>query len=384
MAEYIDGEVLFHIEKHEDKQKCAACGSRNVIKQGRIDRKIQTLPIGRKRVWLWLHLHRLQCRECGALLQEPLLISSSKKRWTRVLGRYAIDLLKHMTIKSVADHLGMSWDTVKDIHKQALTQKFTRRKISRLRYLGIDEISVEHGYKFLTIVVDLETGKIVWVGDGRDQAAVVPFFRKLKQARARIEAIAMDMWPAFRNAATMYYPEAVIVYDRYHLVANYNTMLDTLRRQEYRQAREEEKTIYKGTRYLLLSSPIRVTTETAKERLNRLLELNQNLNTAYVLGEDFRLFWEQHSYEEAESFLDLWIDNALSSGIKLLEKFAKTVKEHRHGILNYYKYWISTARVEGINNKIKCLIRQAYGFRDKEYFKLRLYFLHKATYALTG
>jgi transposase len=137
-AEFDDGKVLFHITPREDTRQCATCGSHKVIKQGKVNRVIQTVPIGKKQVWLHLHLHRLKCKECDAVRQEPLRISLPKKRWTNRLGRYVLELLRHMTVKDVAAHLGMSWNTVKDIHKHALTRKFTQRKLKHLRYLGVD------------------------------------------------------------------------------------------------------------------------------------------------------------------------------------------------------------------------------------------------------
>ena len=113
-SEFSEGKVLFHIATREDTRQCASCGSRKVIKQGKVDRIIQTVPIGKKEVWLHLHLHRLKCKECNSVRQEPLRISFPKKRWTKHLRRYVLELLKHMTVKDVASHLGMSWNTVKD------------------------------------------------------------------------------------------------------------------------------------------------------------------------------------------------------------------------------------------------------------------------------
>jgi transposase len=384
-TEYGQGEVKFHIEKAHGKMRCSECESTNVIKYGRVTRWIRTVPIGKRKIWLVLHLHRLQCQHCDAVGLEPLLIALPKKRWTRSLRRYILDLLKHATVKDVASHLGMSWDTVKEIHQLALRQRFKRRRINHLRYLAVDEVSVRKGHSYLTVVVDLESGQVVWVAEGRQTSSLKPFIKRLKHAGAPIEAIAMDMWPAYISAVLSGYSQKVIVFDRYHVISDYNKMLDELRRREAAAASKVEKELYKGVRYLLLKSEEKVRDRpTAKAKLDRLLSLNKTLNIAYILKEELRNFWHCLTREEAQEYLGNWLQKAWSSGIRLLQKFANKIASHRSGLLNYFDHRITTAKVEGINNKIKVLKRQAYGFRDTEYFKLRIYFLRESTYALIG
>jgi hypothetical protein len=124
--------------------------------------------MGSKPVFFALHLHRLQCKSCKGLRQERVWVSFPKKRWTRMLARYVVELLRHTTVEDVARHLQMSWDTVKEIHAWALEKKFRRRRICHLKYLGIDEVSVRRGHRYLTVCVDLESGEVVWVGEGRE------------------------------------------------------------------------------------------------------------------------------------------------------------------------------------------------------------------------
>jgi len=384
-TEYREGAVIFHIEKAAEKQCCAACGSHSVIKKGRVVREIKTLPIGRKKVFLALHLHRLLCLSCGALKLEPLLVAIPKKRWTKALGRYVVELLKRATVQDVAMHLGMSWDTVKQIHTWALKRKFKRRRIKQLRCIGVDEIAVRKGHHYLTVVVDLQSGQVVWVSEGRTIESLEPFLKRLKQARASIEAIAMDMWPAYISAVLKHYSYKVIVFDRYHVVADCNKVIDELRRQEAAAASKDDKAVYKGVRYLLLKAGEKIKDGTkARARLERLLSLNQSLNTAYIMKEELRAFWNCDSRHEAEHYLFNWLQKAWASGIPLLKHLANKLAAHRTGLLNYFDHRITTGKVEGLNNKIKTLKRQAYGYRNVEYFKLRIYFLHESRYALIG
>jgi|SRR3990172_4953693 len=384
-TEYVKDGVVFHIKKSEGKVKCVSCGSREVIKFGGIRRRVKTLPIGFRLVWLEMHLHRIKCKECGWLGLEPLKLSEPKKSWTRALGRYILGMLKHMTIKSVAGHLRMSWDTVKDIHKWALKKRFKNRPLKHLRYLGVDEVAVRKGHRYLTIVLDLESGAVVWVKEGRDKGSLEEFIKRLKRSGAKIKGIAMDMWPPYMSVVLNHYPSSVLVFDHYHVISDYNRTLDALRNQEARVAPVRDKRVYKGMRYLLLRGAEKLeSNENGKAKLSELLKLNESLNVAYILKEELREFWSCGDIKEGREYLDNWLKKAWGSGIELLTKFANRLSSHRSGLLNYFKHHITTAKVEGVNNKIKTLKRMAYGFRDMEYFKLRIYALHEATYALIG
>ena len=384
-TEYRNGTIVFHIEKSDDKRVCVECGSDNVIKKGRFVRELRTVPIGGKLVFLAVHLHRHLCMECGALKQERIGLSDPRRRWTKALGRYVLSLMRFATVKDVARHLGMSWDTIKEIRKKALEMKFKRRKVRHIEYIGVDEIAVRKGHNYLTVVVDLESGEVVWACEGRDNTALEPFLRRLKRAGARIKGIAMDMWPAYIKAALECFSSKVIVFDRYHIISDYHRMLDKLRRLEASAAPKALKDVYKGVRYLLLKGGEKIEEGTkARHKLDQLLELNQSLNTAYIMKEDLRHLWDCDTLAQAKDYLDNWIQKAWSSGIGLLDKFGNRLASHRTGILNYFKHRITTGKVEGINNKIKVLKRKAYGFRDVEYFKLRIYNLHESRYALIG
>jgi len=145
------------------------------------------------------------------------------------------------------------------------------------------------------------------------------------------------------------------------------------------------KKVLKGTRWLLLKHPDHLDEKkNERQRLQEALDLNQSLATAYYLKEDLRPLWEQDSRRQAEQFLNDWIARAQASGIRRLHKFAHTLQAHRNGILNWYDYPISTAPLEGTNNKIKTMKRQAYGFRDLEFFKLKILAIHRSKFALVG
>lgn len=384
-TEFREGAVRFHIEKKPKHQVCSKCGSGDVIRKGQHIRAIRTLPIGKRPTFLVLHLHRLYCRTCEALQLEPILVADPKKHWAKALGRYIVDLLRHSTVEDVAQHLGMSWNTIKEIHLLSLRRKYSKRTFKHLKHLGIDEVAVRKGHSYITVVVDLETGAVVWVAPGRTAESLEAFFRKVKRSGAAIETIAMDMWPAYTTAALNHFSSKVIVFDRYHVIAMCNRMLDEVRRGAARDASLTERNVYVGVRYLLLQGEEKIgSNHEAHMKLERLFTVNQPLYTAYLLKEELRALWNCSNRDQADRYLDNWLKKARTSGVKPVIKFAHTIAAHRTGILNYFDHPFTTGMVEGINNRIKLLKRQAYGFRDMEYFALRIYALHESRYALIG
>jgi transposase len=291
-----------------------------------------------------------------------------------------------MTIRDVAVHLGVSWDLVKEIVKSDLQRRFGKPKLRNLRQIAIEEISIGKGHRYLTVVLDLETGKVVHVGHGKGGDALTDFWKRLRRCGPKIEAVATDMSPAYIDAVSTHLPNAVLVFDRFHVVKLFNDKLSDLRRELYRTVKDGlEKDVLKGARWLLLKRPENLdASRNEHQRLEEALRLNAPLATAYYLKEDLGEFWEQDSQEEAEAFLLDWILQAESTGIRMLHQFARTLRIHAHGLLAYYDYAISTGPLEGTNNKIKTMKRQAYGFRDHQFFILKIYAIHESRYALVG
>jgi transposase len=234
--------------------------------------------------------------------------------------------------------------------------------------------------------MDIESGCVVFVGDGKGADALVPFWARLVRSRARIKAVAIDMSPAYIDAVTTNLPNAAIVFDHFHVVKLLNEKLSDLRRELYREATDKlQKEVLKGTRWLLLKNPGNLDDERGEaQRLAEALRINQPLATAYYLKEDLREIWNQGTEAAAKKLLNAWIGKAEASGISILKKFARTLEIHRRGILAYYQHRISTGPLEGMNNKIKTMKRQAYGFRDLPFFKLRIMAIHETKYALVG
>jgi transposase len=291
-----------------------------------------------------------------------------------------------MTIKDVAEHLNVSWDVVKEIQKCYLSKKFAKPKLKHLKQIAIDEISIGKGHRYVTLVLDLESGAVVHVGEGKGGDSLEDFWKRLRSSGAKVEAVATDMSPAYIEAVTTQLPQATLVFDRFHVMKLFNEKLSNLRRELHREATDDlHKQVLKGTRWLLLKRPENLDPKKDEpKRLAEALKLNQPLATAYYLKEDLAEVWEQEDEDAARAFLLDWIAQAETSGIRMLKQFAKTLRYHALGILAWYDYPISTGPLEGTNNKIKTMKRQAYGFRDQEFFKLKILGIHETKYALVG
>jgi len=383
---YEGGKVIFSIQHKRDKLHCPECNGKDIVLKGSVMRRFRTVPIGTKVIYLDLAVRRIACKRCHALRQVELGFADPRYSYTRSFERYVLELSKHMTILDVARHLNVSWDMIKDIQKRYLKKKFSHPRLKDIRWIAIDEIAVKKGHKYLTVVLDLESGAIVFVGDGKGAEALEPFWKRLNRSQATIEAIAIDMSPAYIGAVMDHLPEAAIVFDHFHVIKLYNDKLSDLRRDLHREATDQlQKDVLKGTRWLLLKNPTNLDkTKGEKERLHEALKLNEPLYTAYYLREDLSRVWLQPNKKEATAILNAWIEKATSSGIKMLMTMAKTLSAYRSGILAYYDFPISTGPLEGTNNKIKTMKRQAYGFRDMEFFKLKIMAIHETRYAIVG
>ena len=385
-AEYEGGKVIFTVEQQQVDLRCRACGSRRVVRRGTNLRRFRALPIGSRPVQIVWDVPRLGCLDCGAVRQVPVRFAEERRSYTRNFERYVLELSRRMTIRDVARHLQVGWDVVKDIQQRYLSKKFKRIKLKRLRQIAIDEIAIGRGHRYLTVVLDLVSGAVVFVGDGKGADALKPFWRRLKSSHAKVKAVAMDMSPAYISAVLTHLPKAVLVFDHFHIIKLFNEKLSDLRRDLYREATEQLHTdVLKGTRWLLLKNPENLDdARDEPKRLQEALKLNEPLATAYYMKDDLRRVWEQHDKQAARRILMAWIRRAETSGIRMLIKFAHTLAAHRNQILAYYDYPISTGPLEGTNTKIRVLQHQAYGFRDTEFFKLKIYGLHETHYELVG
>jgi transposase len=323
------------------------------------------------------YIHRkIRCPNCGIVVAESKFVDR-RSRISKRLEMYIMGLSKYITVKEIAEHLELDWKTVKEIHKRHLKERFSKEDIGYPRIIALDEVSVKKGHNYLTVIIDWESGKVLWVGEGRKYETLKEFFEALtEEQRDKIEAVAMDMWDPYIKAVKEYCPNGAIVFDQFHILSAYSRVIDKVRNTEYRKATKKMKGVIKGSKYLLLKNKENLENE-ERGKLRRLLNLNKTLNIVYILKDYLKRLWKYKYRRCAEKFLEHWCRLAEESGIKALKTFTKMLKRYAYGILNHCKYGIHTSRMEGINNKIKVIKRKAYGFRDIEYFSLII----KSTFA---
>ena len=229
-TKYKEGKVFFHIEHDRASLRCPVCDSSSVIKRGYQTKNFKTVPIGLKPVIIVLNHQRVFCTDCKNIRYVKLDFANSKKSYTRKFEQMAIELLKHSTIQDVAGILKTGWDLIKRIDKESL-KKYEKPKLKDVKRIAIDEISIGKGHKYLTLVMDIEHGNVVHIGNGKGTDALSDFWKRIKSAKATIEAVATDMSPAYISAVKEHLPNATHVVDPFHIIKDFNFELSQFRRE---------------------------------------------------------------------------------------------------------------------------------------------------------
>lgn len=293
-------------------------------------------------------------------------------------------LARRTSLSEVAACTHLGWDAVKEIVKSDLDKRFGHIVLRGVRKIAVDEIYLGRKKKFFTLVIDLDSGHVLWVGKGKGGDALRPFLRKLRLARAKIVAAACDMSSAYFAALFKGLPKsAAIVFDHFHVIKLCNEKIDDVRRGLQREANTLGLKTLKGLRYVLLRGRENLS-ERDEPKLQQALEFNAPLHTAYYLKEELRALWNQPGRVAMERYFWAWIERALTCGVGPMMTLAKTLRGYAEGILNYAFFPISSAKMEGLNLKIKNLLRVAFGYRDERFFELRLLGLHETKRSLSG
>lgn len=336
-------------------------------------RNVRDLSVTDRQVWLEVHYRKIWCEHCGGSRVERLSFCDACQRITHRLARYVYELCKVLTVEEVARHLDLDPKTVRAVDHHFLHQEFGRTDTSDLRILAIDEVSLHKGQTgYMTVVLDYLTGRVVWMGQGRNKATLDVFFSQMTpEEKAGIEAVALDMWEAYINRVRHHCPNAKIVFDLFHVVQAFGRVVDAVRRSEYRHADDVGKAVIKGSRYLLLKNEENLS-ESEHDRLDELLDLNRTLNQVYILKDDLKQIYAATTRRQAKRRLEAW--RRMAEGIDhwQVKRFAGRLRYFEQGILNHCDHAIGTSRLEGVNNKIKVIKRRAYGYHDSDYFALKV------------
>lgn len=359
----------------EQPMVCSGCTQVVAQVHETTERWIRDLPILDAQTHLLIHRRRVLCPRCGPKL-EALPWLGRYQRVTQRLARSVARLCKILPVKHVAEYFGLNRKTVRRIDKAYLQETIGPPDLSDLEVIAMDEFSIQKGQRYATIIVEPYRKEVLWVGRGRGREDVRPFFELLGKAGCRrLKAVAMDMNGAYEQEVRQQCPRAEIVYDLFHVVAKYgHEVIDRVRVDEANRLRGDKKArkVVKSSRWLLLRNRENLKKEQDRVRLSELLAANKALATVYVLKDDLKHLWDYWHAGYARLFWQQWYRRAIRSRIEPLRKFARKLKEYLPGILAHCRWRLHTSLLEGINNKIKVLKRMAYGYRDDEYFFLKI------------
>jgi transposase len=300
-------------------------------------------------------------------------------RFTRLFERLAIDVLQECSVSAACLLLRMSWDEADGIKQRAVARGLRRRQAQPLKRLGVDEKSAGRGQDYVTVVANLEPGRsatVEYVGDGRKQAALDAYWQQVPaEHRARVEAVAMDLWEPYFNSTLAHVPEAAakIVHDPYHLSQMLSEAVDQVRKAEHRALRATGDDRLAGTKYMWLYGwehlpPGR------QERFDQLRGQRLKTSRAWAIKEMFRDFWASETVTQGREFFARWYGWAIRSRLEPVQRVARSFKAHLDNLLTYFTHRITNAALEGLNNRIAGLVKKAFGYRNRERFKTDILF----------
>ena len=365
-------ELRLHVERTGGLHRCRRCGWQTGQAYDHGVRQLRDLPLSGRPVYLFTTQWRIQCLICHAVVTEQLELCDEGQSMTRRYEQYLARLCELLPTQTVAAMEGLSWSVVARVDRKYLERRYQARRLEDVTRICMDEVAFAKGQKYVTVISDLRTRHVIWVGKDRSKATVAAFFAQLgPAATARIEVVAMDMAPAYIAAVEEGAPQAAIVYDRYHIMQYVHEAVDQVRRDEQAAADAQGKLTLKHKRWVLLKREKNLKAN-ERPKLAELLQLNANLTTAYVLKEDFTLLFECRDLDSAVQFLDDWIKRARASRLKPFQHLVEQLQRWRFNLLNYFLHPVSSGLAEAINNKINVIKRTAYGYRDIQFFMLKI------------
>lgn len=367
--------VILNLNREPQRFVCSGC--QQEVEEAILyrQREIQHLGLWEHLSYLRLMQYRVNCPRCGLKVEE-LPFVGRYSRVTKSLGSLVYELCKVMTNKAVGILQGLDEGTVKNIDKTKLQEAQENRCLDGISALGIDEIAIGRGQKNYWHMVSAMNGprgpELIYIGAGRKEKDVQGFWKWFGTQRTKqIKIGVMDMWKGFLNSFKAHCPEIVILYDKFHVIRHLLKALNKIRNQELHRVNQRIKGLLTGKKFILLSRLAHVRGK-ARESLNELLCASPRLCRAHLLKESFNHLWSYKSRTWALKFWQAWKDSLKWTRLKPYRRFANMIDEHLDGILSYCDHKLPLGFIEATNLKAKNIIRRAYGYRDKEYMKLKI------------
>ena len=342
------------------------------------ERRFEFIPFWGFLVFLLYSMRRVDCPRCRAVIVEEVPWGDGKRTLTKACMLYLARWARRLSWKETAEAFRTSWDKVFDAVEHVVTFGLAHRTLAPIDAIGVDEIQYSKGHKYLTLVYQIDPGitRLLWIGRERTIESFSGFFVTIgDELASKIVFVCSDMWQPYLKVIREKCSQALHILDRFHIVAKMNLALDDVRAEESRRMKREGRVpLLKKSRWLLLRREHRLKDE-QRFRLRDLLRYNLKTVRAYLLKEAFQQLWDYNSPAWAGKFLDEWCRQTMRSRIEPMKKIARSLRQHRELILNYFRAQklLSSGVVEGLNNKAKVTMRKAYGFRTFRVLELALY-----------
>jgi len=356
---------------------CPECAKRRTVYDRQPQRLFEYIPVWSFKVYFRYAPRRVKCPEHGVKV-ESLPWGYGKERMTFSYQVYLSRWAKRLSWKETADIFETSWDTVFRAVKFVVDYGLANRSLEGVTEIGVDEIAVFKGHKYLTLVYQLNAGvrRLLWCGPERRTKTLLRFFHEFgKERSAQLQFVCSDMWAPYLKVIAKKAPQAMNILDRFHIMRKFNEAIDEIRRDEVKQfnANGQENVLNRG-RWLLLKRPENLS-DKQTVRMGELLKLNLASIKGYLLREDFQRFWEYQRINYADMFLENWTTRTLQTDLEPMKKVARMLRKHKPLIMNWFKAKgrLSSGAVEGLNLKAKLTMRKAFGFRTLKCLQIALY-----------
>lgn len=354
---------------------CPQCGKKGPLHDHTAEREWRHLDSCGYKTFIRARPPRISCPTHG-VVQVLLPWAEAYARYTAGFERQAIDVIQETDIKGASKILHLSWDETMHIMERAVERGKAAKPPLVLRQMGVDEKAVGHGQQYMTLVYNLEKGRVEWIGEGRKKETLDGFLQGLTlEQRTFIEAVSLDMWDPFISSIGENVPGAMdkMVFDRFHIMKHANEGVDKVRKSENRELLKEDDPTLKGTKYIWLYRGKNLP-EKHRDLFAALQALHLDTGRAYALKEALADLWDYRSPAWGRKYWERWHAWAVRSRLEPMKKVAAMIKGHLKGVLNFFAHRITNAVAEGLNSKIATIQKMAYGFRNTEHFKIAVLF----------